>query len=146
MLIAAWLAILSGFVCNNVKKHVAGQLTYPWIVHIHAAQLILVHRGQVGVHRRLGMFGAGLATLMVVLGVITAIVTEQIKFGTPASNPHFLSVMFADMLVFGGLVTTAALLRRAPAAHKRLLLVATFVLTDAGLAVGSVQRSWSGRV
>lgn len=143
MLVAVWLAILSGFAYNNMQKFVAGRLTYPWIVHIHAlvftgwlvfftAQLVLVHRGQVSAHRRLGMFGAGLAALMVVLGVMTAISTEQYKFGTPASDPPFLSVMFSDMLIFGGLVTAALLVRRSPAAHKRLMLIATLVLTDAG--------------
>lgn len=143
MLVAVWLAILSGFVHNNVQKYFAGKLTYPWIVHIHGAvffgwlvlftsQLILVRRDQVSIHRRLGVFGAGLAAVMVVLGVMTAIVTEQVKFGTPASDPPFLSVMFADMLVFGGLVTTGMCLRQSPVDHKRLMLIATLVLTDAG--------------
>ncbi len=142
MLVAVWLSILSGFVYNNEQIYRTGHLTYPWIVHIHAAffvgwlllftaQLVLVRRGQVSTHRRLGMFGAGLAAVMVAFGVITAILTEQLKFGTPASDLPFLIVMFADMLVFGGLVTTGILLRRSPAAHKRLMLIATLVLTDA---------------
>ena len=143
MLVVAWLAILSGFGYNNVQKYLAGKLTYPWIVHIHSvffvgwlvlftAQLVLVHRDQVDTHRRLGVFGAGLASVMVVLGVMTAIMTEQIKFGTAASDPPFLSVMLGDMLVFGGLVAAGMLMRRSPAAHKRVMLIATLVLTDAG--------------
>jgi hypothetical protein len=63
---------------------------------------------------------------------MTAIMTEQIKFGTAASDPPFLSVMLGDMLVFGGLVTAGMLMRRSPAAHKRVMLIATLVLTDAG--------------
>jgi hypothetical protein len=143
MLAAVWLAILSGFLYRNFQKYFAGQLTYPWIVHIHSvffvgwlflftAQLILVHRGQTGLHRRMGMYGAGLAAGMVILGVLTAVMTEQLKYGTPDSDPQFLSVMFADMLVFGGLVTAGMRMRRSPAAHKRLMLLATLVLTDAG--------------
>ena len=125
MLVVVWLAILSGFGYNNVQKYLAGKLTYPWIVHIHSvfvvgwlvlftAQLVLVHRDQVDTHRRLGVFGAGLASGMVVLGVMTAIMTEQIKFGTAASDPPFLSVMLGDMLVFGGLVAAGILMRRSP--------------------------------
>lgn len=143
MLAVVWLAILSGFGYNNLQKYLAGTLTYPGIVHIHSvffigwlmlftAQVVLVRRDQVGTHRRLGMFGAGWAAVMVVLGVATAIATEQIKFGTPASDPPFLSVMLGDMLVFGGLVAAGMLMRRSPAAHKRLMLIATLVLTDAG--------------
>jgi hypothetical protein len=143
MLVVVWLAILSGFGYNNVQKYLAGKLTYPWIVHIHSvffvgwlvlftAQMVLVRRDQVDTHRRLGVFGAGLASVMVVLGVMTAIMTEQIKFGTAASDPPFLSVMLGDMLVFGGLVTAGMLMRRSPAAHKRVMLIATLVLTDAG--------------
>lgn len=143
MLAAVWLAILSGFGYHNVQKYVAGRLTYPWIVHIHGvafvgwlvvftAQVALVHRGQVSTHRRLGKFGAGLAAAMVVLGVLTAILTERFKLGTPASDPPFLSVMFADMLVLAGLVTAGMQMRRLPATHKRLMLLATLMLTDAG--------------
>src|SRR5262249_40951682 len=74
----------------------------------------------------------GMAAAMVVLGVATAIVTEQLKFGTTVSDPRFLSVMFADMLVFGGLVASGMRMRRSPAAHKRLMMLAMLVLTDAG--------------
>ena len=55
-------------------------------------QVVLVRRDQVNTHRRLGMFRAGLASVMVAAGVMTAIMTEQIKFGTAASDPLFLSV------------------------------------------------------
>ena len=143
MLLAVWLAILSGFLYHNIRKYNAGQLTYPWIVHVHSvffvawmflftAQLLLVRRGQVGIHRRLGMAGAGIAAAMVILGIATAIVTEQIKFGTPASDPLFLSVMFSDMAVFGGLVAAGIHMRQSSAAHKRLMLMAMLFLTVAG--------------
>lgn len=143
MLLAIWAALLSGFIYNNVTKLLAGRFTYPWIVHIHAlfftgwlffftAQIIWVRRAQVATHRKFGMFGAALAACMVILGVMTAIMTEQIKFGTEASDARFLSVMLGDMIVFGGLVTASILSRRNPPAHKRLMLMATLVLTDAG--------------
>lgn len=138
-----WAAILSGFIYHNVNKFMGGTLSYPWIVHVHAfafflwlvfftAQVLLVRRGSVSLHPKLGPFGAGLAAAMVVLGVLTAIITERLKFGQPDADTRFLSVMFADMLVFGGLVATGMFLRGSPAAHKRLMLIATLVLTDAG--------------
>jgi hypothetical protein len=143
MLTVVWAAILSGFIYNNVKKFMAGELTYPWIVHVHAlcfvgwlvlftAQILLVRTGRVATHRRLGIFGAVLAAAMLILGVATALLTERMKFGTPAADARFISVMLGDMLCFGGLVAAGILLRSSPAAHKRLMLVATVALTDAG--------------
>jgi hypothetical protein len=143
MMLAVWAAILSGFLYRNINKFLDGTLSYPWIVHVHAfvftlwlvfftAQVLLVHRGSVALHRKLGPIGAALAAVMVVLGVLTAIITERLKFGTPYADTRFLSVMFADMLAFGGLIAAGMLLRGAPAGHKRLMLVATLVLTDAG--------------
>jgi len=143
MLLLVWAAIVSGFAYHNITKLMAGQLTYPWIVHLHGvvfagwlllltAQMLFVRRGQVALHRRIGVFGAGMAAVMVLLGVATAIVTERLKFGTPASDARFMSVMFADMLVVGGLISAGIAVRNNSSAHKRLLLVATLVMTDAG--------------
>lgn len=158
MVVMVWAAILSGFIYNNLRKLLDGTLTYPWIVHIHAVafvawlffftmQVLFVRYGRVATHRRIGWFGAGLAALMVALGVMTAITTEKLKFGTPAADTRFLSVMFADMLAFGGLVAAAVLLRRSPAGHKRLMLVATLVLTDAGFGrwFSPVIGEWMGQ-
>lgn len=143
MVIVVWAVITSGFGYKNVHKFIDGSFTYPWVVHVHAAffvgwlvfftvQVLLVRQRQVSTHRRWGMAGGVLAGTMVVLGVMTAVVTESLKFGTPDGDAKYLSVMFADMLVFGGLVAAAILWRSSPAAHKRLMLVATLVLTDAG--------------
>lgn len=158
MLVAVWAAILSGFVYNNLKKYFAGQLTYPWVVHIHAAffvgwlllftaQIALVRRGDLATHRRLGALGMWLAPVMVILGVSTAIVTERLKFGTLVSDPRFLSVMFADMLIFGGLVVAAMRMRNQTAAHKRLMLIATLVITDAGFGrwLSPMIGQWTGQ-
>ena len=158
MLIVVWAAILSGFIYNNVTKLIAGQLTYPWIVHVHAlffvawlvfftAQILLVRSGKILTHRRLGFIGAALATCMVIIGVLTAIITEKLKFGTPVSDPKFLSVMFGDMLVFGGLITAGMFMRFSPAGHKRLMLLATLVLTDAGFGrwLSPLIGKWMGQ-
>jgi hypothetical protein len=74
-----WIAILSGFGTDSfdhVQKH---GLDYPLIVHFHAVaflgwltlftvQVALISNGRPDLHRRLGMAGALLAGLMVVLG------------------------------------------------------------------------------
>jgi hypothetical protein len=152
-----WAVIAAGFGYRNIHKFIDGTLTYPWVVHVHAAffvgwlvfftvQILLVRQQKLSSHRRWGMAGAGLAGTMVVLGVFTGILTESLKFGTPDADARYLSVMFADMLVFASLIAAAILWRSHPAAHKRLILVATLVLTDAGFGrwLSPAMSDWIG--
>jgi hypothetical protein len=50
------------------------------------------------------------------------------------ADPSFLSIQFTDILAFVGLTSAAILLRKKPAAHKRLILLGTLYITDAGFA------------
>lgn len=90
MVALVWAAILSGFIYKNVNKFMEGNLAYPWVVHVHGvlyflwliyftAQVFLIGRGSVSLHRKLGPFGAALAAVMVVSGVHTGIVTESLR-------------------------------------------------------------------
>ncbi|MDB5117418.1 MAG: hypothetical protein JWQ79_2910 [Mucilaginibacter sp.] len=83
-------------------------------------------------HKKLGIAGGVLAGVMVILGSVTGVVSEHVKYGTPDSDPAFLAVMFGDMLLFGILAGAGIALRKDASAHKRLMLLATIVLTDAG--------------
>jgi hypothetical protein len=58
----------------------------------------------------------------------------------------FLSVQFTDIAAFAGLVAAGLLLRRKGTAHKRLLLLATLYISDAGFArcFGPEIRAWLG--
>ena len=82
-------------------------------------QTTLVATGRTYLHRRMGIAGALLAALVVILGVVTAV--ARIKGGAapiPGVPPlAFLAIPLFDMLVFGILVG-AALWRR-PADHSR---------------------------
>jgi hypothetical protein len=143
ILVIIWAVILSGFINDVIQKKAAGKLHFPIIVHVHAAafvgwlllfttQVFLIRKSNYSLHKKLGMLGAVLAGLMVVLGIVTAVVSEHVKYGTPDSDPAFLAVMFGDMLLFGVLSGAGIMLRKNAPAHKRLMLVATIVLTDAG--------------
>ncbi len=141
MVLLVWAAVLSGFLYKNVNKFMEGTLTYPWVVHLHGilyslwliyftTQVFLIGRGSVSLHRKLGPFGAALAAVMVVSGIQTGIVTERVVYARYGAT--ILAGIFADMVCFGSLVAAAILLRGSPAAHKRLMLMATLGLTDAG--------------
>ena len=101
------------------------------------AQVSLVSAGRVDLHRRIGAWGAGLAALMVVLGVTGALIAAHRTSGfTGLAVPprQFLLVPFTDMLLFAAFVTLAVVRRRDPQAHKRWMLLATFNLMAAAFA------------
>jgi hypothetical protein len=105
-----------------------------WIIFF-IAQSALVRLKKVSVHRLLGWFGAGLATVMVVLGLIIAVVIT--RFDTVALHlkdiASFLSVPFVDMLIFGSCIALVIYFRKKPEYHRRLVFIATCQLMDAPL-------------
>ena len=101
-----------------------------WMVLV-LTQSLLVRAGQVQVHRRLGIAGAVLAGVMLVLGVqIARVAAAQGTIGLRAHLPplEFLIIPLGQVLMFAGLTTAALLLRRRPDMHRRLMIVATIQL------------------
>jgi hypothetical protein len=105
-----------------------------WMVFF-ILQSSLVRVRKVSVHRFLGWFGAGLAALMVALGFIIAVIMA--RFDTVVLQQKgadaFLSVPFADMIIFAPCVALAIYWRKRPEYHRRLLFIATCQLMDAAL-------------
>jgi hypothetical protein len=140
-----WVGVLSGFGTdsfNHVRKH---GLDYPLIVHFHAVtfvsylvlfttQVMLIRAGRPDLHRRLGMAGAALAGVMLVLGPATALTVDAAQFVSKGETPEFLGVQLTDILAFAGLTGTGLLLRATPSAHKRLMLLGLIYISDAGFA------------
>jgi hypothetical protein len=97
------------------------------------AQSGLVRIRKVSWHRFLGWFGAALATGMVVLGTVIAIIMARFDAvqlhmsGTDA----FLAIPFFDMLAFGVAIGLAIYWRTSCEFHRRLLFIATVCLMDA---------------
>jgi hypothetical protein len=119
-------------------------LPRPFLLWIHAAaftlwivffilQSALVRVRKVKVHRLLGWFGAGLAAVMVALGITIAILMGRFDKHVLhiADATTFLSVPFGDMLIFSVLVGLAIYWRRKPEYHRRLLFLSTCALLDA---------------
>ena len=145
MVALIWLGILMGFVPEIVAHVRMHEPAYPLIVHIHAAafvgwlcllttQIALIRGGRADIHRKLGVFGAILASIMVVLGLATAEIVDRLHFRSPGSHPQFLAIQIADVLNFGVLAAAAIIWRKTPSAHKRLILLATIFIADAGFA------------
>jgi hypothetical protein len=107
-------------------------------------QTLLIASGNARLHRRLGVAGAVLAAVMVVLGIYIAVSRTadgtMLDRGVPPLS--FMAVPVVGMLVFGGLVAAALLLRRQAASHKRLMMLATLELVTAGISRVPVVDSW----
>lgn len=147
---AIWCGVLGGFGPELVQHVRGGEAPYPLIVHLHAAaftgwmvllstQVLFIRTGRWQLHRQLGTAAIALAAVMLVLGpaVALAIQRAQAALAHPSpifGNPAFLAVQLLGMLDFGILVAAGLLLRASPSAHRRLMLLATLAITDAGFA------------
>ena len=117
-----------------------------WVLLL-LVQSSLVATSRTHLHRRLGIAGAVIAGLVVVLGVTTALVSARrdVAGGSTAALT-FLVIPFADMLVFGILVGAAFYYRRRSDVHKRLMLLATTALLGAAFARWPLSVMSSGAV
>ena len=105
-----------------------------WIA-LTVIQTTLVATKRIRTHMRLGIAGGVLATLMIVIGTVTAVVRAKGASPIPGVNPlSFLTIPLGDLLVFAILVGSAFYFRRRVDVHKRLMLLATIGLLPAAVA------------
>ena len=105
-----------------------------WIVLL-VTQTTLVATKRMRTHMRLGIAGGLLASLMILIGTVTAIVRAKGPSPVPGVNPlSFLTIPLGDMLVFATLVGMAFYFRRRADMHKRLMLLATIAILPAAVA------------
>ena len=119
----------------------------PAVLYVHAAVfggwmvLLLVQTGLVALarktawHRRLGWLGLIMGCAMPVLGTVSALRMTHLRFGFgDIDDVAFLILALNDMAAFAVLFGLAfALRRRQPQAHRRLMLMATGVISVAAL-------------
>jgi hypothetical protein len=146
---AAFAVVVAGFARTYYLKVLFGTPALPWLLHLHGAlmtswfvlffvqtSLIAAHR--VALHKRLGIFGAVLAGLILIVGAAVALHAAVRDMILPTSaGPPPLSVLgffLFVLLVFAILVGTALLLRRRRDWHKRLMLLSCVILTGPGLS------------
>ena len=130
----------------NLLIHIHGAVFSSWILLL-IVQTSLVTAGRVDVHRRLGLLGFALACLVVILGVLVA-TDAQVRHAAPGEagveNRAFYAVALSDMLMFSTLIYFAFRNRFNPAAHKRLILIATLAILDAAFDRWPIPVAWWG--
>jgi len=116
----------------SVLVHIHGALFSCWILLL-ITQVSLVSAGRVDIHRKLGLAGFGLACGMIVVGTLTAskLLARNLSPIPAFDAKTFYAIPMADMVVFATLIFFAWHYRSNPAAHKRLILIATIALMDA---------------
>ena len=114
--------------------HLHGIVMTAWVA-LFIAQVSLVATRRTKVHQRLGVFGAVLAALVVVVGVLTGLYAAARE--APTVGPfalQFLVVPLGDMIVFAVLIGAALYFRRRLDIHKRLMLLAAVNLLAPAIA------------
>jgi hypothetical protein len=148
MAIAIAITVFAGFSRSYFLKAWYGTPELSRLLHVHGlvfttwvlfflAQTTLVASGKTYLHRRMGIGGAVLATLVLIVGTTVAIM--RVKSGKPSPIPGvpalaFLAIPLFDMIVFAILVSTALYFRRRLEAHKRLMTLSMITLLPAPIA------------
>jgi hypothetical protein len=115
--------------------HVHGALATSWIL-LFLAQTSLVSAGRTDLHRRMGVAGVVIASLVVVVGYFTAITAARNGVTPPGGPPPlgFLAVPLGTLLSFALLAAVGISQRRHRDTHKRLMLLATIAMITPAIA------------
>jgi hypothetical protein len=147
MSIAAMITVFAGFAPTYYLRpyfntaplmpllHVHGIVFTSWLV-LFLIQTTLVAAHRTDIHRRLGILGGVIATLMILIGTSTAVIrASQGATPAPSVSPlSFLVVPLGDISVFAILVGAGFYYRRRADVHKRLMLLATVSILAAAIA------------
>lgn len=146
LLIAA--VVIYGFSQTVDRKLIHAVPARPWLLWVHGGlfsgwvaflvlQTALVRSRNVPIHRMLGWFGVVLAGTMTVVGSgITVVMArwEMARLHDTSFVAFLLIVSFWDISCFTVLFWLALRWRKKPETHRRLMLIATCVLTSAAFA------------
>jgi hypothetical protein len=143
--VSAAIALL-GFSRRYFFKMAAGNFEAPPIVHVHGfitfvwvalvvAQTALVAKGRTAAHRSLGLLGISVGTLLVwtATQVTILLLARELREGGPSPR-EFSATMLGIALMIAALFAGAVAYVNRPQIHKRLMLLATFVILTPALA------------
>jgi hypothetical protein len=114
---------------------VHGLAMFTWML-LFLVQSIFILNGNRRIHMRVGVLGAALAGIMVILGSATAILST--RHNPESYQPFggarfFLAIMLGEMLAFGTLVAIAVIYRRRAEIHRPMMLMASLMIVSGSL-------------
>ncbi|MEO7277342.1 MAG: hypothetical protein ABIW33_04900 [Sphingomicrobium sp.] len=130
-----WLQLAPRTFIGPPLIHMHGVLSTAWVLFL-IAQAWLVSQGKLRNHRAWGLGGIALATLVVVMGYATAIVSlqERLARGEGDAARLFLATPLTAITLFAVFAGAAIACVRKPEWHKRLMIAGTVSLVNAAAA------------
>jgi hypothetical protein len=135
-----------GFWPTYFGKVLAGTVSAPLIIHIHAAvfvlwlalfiaQAVLAATGRRALHVKLGPWLMAYGVLLIAVALLTsvAIFHQRVAAGNFADAARRLFAPLRDMLVFAPFLAAGWIYRRKPEIHKRIMVAATTILLIAAV-------------
>ncbi len=143
VLAAIWGGVFAGFIPDSLDHFTGKHVAYAPIVHVHAVsyvawlallttQMTLIRAGNVAMHKRLGLLGLVMIPWMMIIGPWAFLVMGNLELGTPDGDAPFLILPVLSVLTFAAVSFTGLAFRANAVVHKRLMLIGTIVLSDAG--------------
>ncbi len=119
----------------SVLVHLHGAVFSSWII-LFVIQSCLISANKIRLHRKLGVLGAVIAGLMVILGILTPFGTIHRAAVLPSffTQESFLVGNVFGILIFGLYVAFAIWKRRDRIVHKRVMLIANAMLMSPSLS------------
>ena len=145
--IAALIVLFAGFAPSyflkgffggpelSTLKHVHGVVMTAWFI-LFLVQVRLVATGHTALHRKVGVFGAFMAIVVLAVGVSAGIASARAGVTPiPEITPlQFLVMPIGEMVTFGTLFGAAIAMRKRSAYHKRLMLLASLAMLTPAFA------------
>lgn len=125
--------VFNGPAVPSLLVHLHGAVMTSWVL-LFISQVWLVASRRTKLHMRLGIAGAVLASLVVIVGIVTGVAAAARGHSPGPPALQFLVIPIGDVLVFGVLVGIALYFRRSLDIHKRLMLVAAVSLLTPAIA------------
>lgn len=129
-----WVPLVRGVLDVPPLTHLHALFFYGWLL-LFVRQTALAASGRLARHRELGVAGVALATGMCFVGLGMAIGSLKRLEAAGAGDPAraFSIVSFSAIVLFAALFAAAIVNVKKPELHKRLMLVATVSMLQAGI-------------
>jgi hypothetical protein len=128
-----WIATPEGMRELTPLLHIHGAVFTAWILFL-VTQPLLIAQKKRKLHRRFGYAGAGIAALVVLTGMVTAIEAMNVGFAGLGDPHSFFAIPFFGVISFAVAVSLAIWWRNHAETHKRLILLANVGIIGAAIA------------
>jgi len=130
-----WLPLANGRLNAHPVIHLHGAVFFSWSVYF-VGQAWLGASGRLRSHRKVGLLGVSLATIMTLVGIGAAInrMHWAASLGQAGAGKTFSIVPILTILFFAAVFVAAIANARRRDWHKRLMLVAAISILDAPIA------------